>query len=427
MLRTLRQAGHEAYFAGGCVRDELLGLHPTDYDIATSARPEQVRRLFRGTHHVGEAFGVVLVPIDQDAPRGTDMVEVATFRSDGPYSDQRRPDRVIFSDPLGDARRRDFTINALFLDPLQPESTLPGLPPVRGRVIDHVGGIDDLRARIVRAVGDPDMRLREDHLRALRAVRFTTRLQFTLDPATAQAIRRHAASLAGVSRERIGDELRRMFAHPSRAQAATMLQDLGLDAAVLNEDHRHAPLLALRSLPAELAADGVAPPLAAWALDRHGPIQGHPLRALVGRWRDALCLSNDERRHLENLLLLHAQLVQWTGDPGTPVRVAAEKRLFARPEFRGAVALLSARNHDAAQQFIGRYEHLSNDGIGLNPPPLLSGDTLVSLGYKPGPGFRRVLDAVYDLQLEGAVRTTRQAEQAAVELMGAQGVIRSEG
>ncbi len=426
MLSTLRSAGHEAFFAGGCVRDELLGLHPTDYDIATSARPEQVRRLFRGTHHVGEAFGVVLVPIDQDTPRGTDMVEVATFRSDGTYSDQRRPDRVTFSDPVGDAQRRDFTINALFLDPLEPVSTPPGLPPVRGRVIDHVGGVADLRAGVVRAVGDPDTRLREDHLRALRAVRFATRLRFALDPATAAAIQRHAASLAGVSRERIGDELRRMFAHPSRAQAAALLQDLALDAAVLNEESRRLPVLALHALPPELTPaltpNAFALALAAWALDRHTTIDEPELGDLVSRWRKALCLSNDERQDLEHLLALHARLVHLAENPHLPVRVATEKRLFARRGFPGAVAILAARNPQSAQQYLTRYEHFSHDGIGINPTPLLSGDVLISRGHKPGPGFRGVLDAVYDLQLEGAVRTVQQAEQAGVELMRSQSV-----
>src|SRR5690606_2366392 len=168
---TLRSHGHIAYFAGGCVRDALLGHPPTDYDIATDATPDRVQSLFDRTAAVGAHFGVVLVK-----RRGV-TVEVATFRSEGPYSDQRRPDSVTFSDPESDARRRDFTINALFLDPLAGD-----------KVIDFVGGRQDLKAGVVRAVGDPEARLAEDHLRALRAVRFTARLGFRLDQATAKAI-----------------------------------------------------------------------------------------------------------------------------------------------------------------------------------------------------------------------------------------------
>src|SRR5690606_2867641 len=178
---TLRSHGHIAYFAGGCVRDALLGHPPTDYDIATDATPDRVQSLFDRTAAVGAHFGVVLVK-----RRGV-TVEVATFRSEGPYSDQRRPDSVTFSDPESDAQRRDFTINALFLDPLAGGHQSDG-----GQVIDFVGGQRDLQQKVVRAVGDPDQRLAEDHLRALRAVRFAARLGFRLDEPTAEAIRRHA-------------------------------------------------------------------------------------------------------------------------------------------------------------------------------------------------------------------------------------------
>ena len=175
IVRTLHDAGHIAYFAGGCVRDGLLGLHPTDFDIATDAPPQRVQGLFKRTAEVGAAFGVVLVhvtPEEMGAPGGRRdavSVEVATFRSDGPYTDARRPDVVHFSDPQSDARRRDFTINALFLDPLQPadEATRSvGAPDLQGRVIDYVGGVADLKGRVLRAVGDPEKRLAEDHLRA---------------------------------------------------------------------------------------------------------------------------------------------------------------------------------------------------------------------------------------------------------------------
>ncbi|MEK6703872.1 MAG: CCA tRNA nucleotidyltransferase, partial [Planctomycetota bacterium] len=221
VVRALQEAGHVAYFAGGCVRDELLGLTPSDYDVATDATPDRIASLFRRTAAVGASFGVMLVK------EGQSVIEVATFRADGTYLDNRRPDSVRFSTPQDDARRRDFTVNALFLDPLDTQSG-PG-----GRVIDHVGGLGDLARRVIRAVGDPDQRLGEDHLRALRAVRLSAKLGFSISPETAEAIARHTGELSGVSRERIGDEVRLMLGHPTRSIAIDLLQGLGLDAAVL--------------------------------------------------------------------------------------------------------------------------------------------------------------------------------------------------
>src|SRR5688572_17117161 len=243
IVARLRGSGHAAYFAGGCVRDELLGLHPTDYDVATDAPPQRIRELFPRTAEVGAAFGVMLVHLYR-AGGGGITVEVATFRAEGPYSDARRPDTVRFSDAPTDAARRDFTINALFLDPL----AAPDAPAIEGHVVDYVGGVADLRAGVVRAVGDPHQRLAEDHLRALRAVRFTARLGFALDPATADAVRQHAAELRGVSRERIGEEVRRMMGHPSRARAAELLAQLGLDVPVLEEPAAAAPARCLAAL-----------------------------------------------------------------------------------------------------------------------------------------------------------------------------------
>src|SRR2546421_7584616 len=195
VVRRLQEAGHQALWAGGCVRDELLGLVPKDYDVATSARPDEVRRLFRRTVAVGASFGVVNVlgPRDADAPL---QVEVATFRSDVGYSDGRRPDQVVFSSDREDALRRDFTINGMFFDPLA------------GKLIDYVGGQADLKARVLRAIGDPAVRFTEDKLRLLRAVRFATRFDLTLDAATANAVRAMAPEITVVSAERIAKELR---------------------------------------------------------------------------------------------------------------------------------------------------------------------------------------------------------------------------
>lgn len=420
IVRALRGAGHTALLAGGCVRDALLGNAPTDFDVATSAQPAQLRALFPRTHDVGEAFGVMLV-----RDRGV-TVEVATFRSDGPYTDRRRPDSVAFSDPMLDAQRRDFTINALFLDPLPkvPQPALPGAPAIidhaQGRIIDYVGGAADLKARVLRAVGDPNRRLDEDHLRALRAVRFTARLGFDLDPATARAIRDHAAGLRGVSRERIGDELRRMLAHPARASAIALLHELGLDAPALDQPASSTPstptphlriLAGLESArtvgePVPTAVDlGAA--LAAWALDLSAPAA--PPKGLVAHWRGALCLSNDERDDFAGTLTaLESIRTRWETSP-----VAAQKRLAASARFPAALGVLAAAEPDRAAAVREGYRVLAGDGIGIKPDPFVTGDDLVASGFTPGRGFKTLLDRLYDEQLEGRVKNRAQALELA--------------
>ncbi|MBL0927136.1 MAG: CCA tRNA nucleotidyltransferase [Phycisphaerales bacterium] len=403
IVRILRDAGHVAYFAGGCVRDELLGLHPADYDVATDAPPERVIRLFPRTREVGKAFGVVLV-----RPRGAGHdVEVATFRREHGYTDKRRPDAVHFTDAREDAFRRDFTINALFIDPLD-ESERPG-----GRVIDFVGGRDDLAAGVVRAVGDPNQRLAEDHLRALRAARFAARLRFRIDPATAEAIRAHAAELAGVSRERIGDELRLMLAHPARAAAAASMQHLGLDAPALGQTPRPGrPLPLLESLPGSAAFE-VA--LAAWSIDRHPDPSPDRLRAdldgLCSRLRSALTLSNAERDRLHAAIATlvrlrlpaEADAHGWHGN-----RVARQKRLAASHGFADACLLLRGIDPDAEAAVRARAAELAATPGGLAPAPLVTGDALVAAGFAPGPAFGKWLENLYDLQLEGALKSPEQ-------------------
>ncbi len=405
----LREAGHLAYFAGGCVRDELLSLRPTDFDVATDAVPARVRELFPRTAEVGAAFGVVLV-YEQVAGEKA-VIEVATFRADGPYSDSRRPDRVHFSTPEEDAKRRDFTINALFLDPL----IAAGRP---GRVIDFVGGQADLAARVIRAVGEPDQRLAEDHLRALRAVRFAARLGFMIEPGTAAAIARHAAELRGVSRERIGDELRRMLGHPaaaSRARAVELVELLGLDAPVLNEPGRGTgPLTALARLALPLPVFGAV--LAAWCLERagatHRGLDPREIAAVRGRWRSALCLSNEEKDELSDVLEIHAAMVQtWAGLP-----VAARKRLAGRTMFGPGLALFAGIDAPAAARIASEYKGLERDGIGISPVPLITGEDLIAIGLSPGPLFKRILDQVTDAQLEGRVRDHGEAMELARRL-----------
>lgn len=397
ILRTLRAQGHEAYFAGGCVRDELLGLVPSDYDVATDATPERIATIFPRTAEVGASFGVVLVQ------SGREVIEVATFRSDGDYTDKRRPDSVRYSDALHDARRRDFTVNALFLDPDAPGD-------LRHQVIDHVGGLADLDRRLLRAVGDAERRLAEDHLRALRAARLAARLGFTIDPATAGAIRRHAAELKGVSRERIGDEAGRMLRHATRAAAASLVEDLGLGRVIFG-DAAPVPFRprVLGHVP------GHSPPgtcLAAWAIDRGFDPGTGDATALAARWRSALCLSNQDRDAMHEALgVLRLLLTAWSG-----AGVAQRKRTAARTGFSPALTLLGALSPGAAAGIAADVRILEGSPGGVSPPPWVTGDDLVAMGLKPGREFKRILDGVYDAQLEGKVASAAEAMELARRL-----------
>ncbi|MFU8829581.1 MAG: CCA tRNA nucleotidyltransferase, partial [Phycisphaerales bacterium] len=274
IIRVLRDSGFTAYLAGGCVRDVLLGLSPADYDVATSATPDQVLQLFDDAHEVGKAFGVVLVRFArgrlqdrQGRPMPSASVEIATFRREGSYSDKRRPDSVDFCGPEEDARRRDFTLNALFLDPFLPGS-------VEQQIIDTVGGLADLRDGIIRAVGDPEARLNEDHLRALRAVRFASRFDFEIEQGTAAAIRAHARCLTGVSNERVGDELRRMLSlHesvPGRRRAIHLIEDLQLGLPVLGVEASELVNPESGALAGVVPDSDFPTTLIAWVHDREG-------------------------------------------------------------------------------------------------------------------------------------------------------------
>jgi poly(A) polymerase len=278
VVRRLRAAGHQALWAGGCVRDMLLGREPDDFDVATDARPEQVQTLFKRTVAVGVSFGVIQVL----GPRPL-AVEVATFRSDGSYSDGRHPDTVVFSSPEEDARRRDFTVNGMFFDPIEE------------KYIDYVGGQDDLQAGVLRAIGDPVQRFSEDKLRLLRAVRFATRFQLKLDPATAAAIRAMAGEITVVSAERIAEELRKLLTDPRRAEGMGLLAYVGLSAVLLPEVADVAKAVrVLESLPTDASF-----PLALAAI-----LQDLDSKA-AGRTCLRLKLSNAERARIEWLVWHH--------------------------------------------------------------------------------------------------------------------------
>ncbi len=400
VARRLREAGFRALFAGGCVRDALLGLEPADHDVATDATPEAVRRVFPRAIGVGEAFGVMLVR------HGGRTVEVATFRADGNYADGRRPDAVRFSDDREDALRRDFTVNGLFED---PES---------GEIIDHVGGRADLAAGVLRAIGDPDARLAEDRLRALRAVRFAARFALAVDPATEAAVRRVAHDLRAVSRERVGNELRRMLAHPTRTRAAALVEDLGLAPATLLEPPCAADLARVAALPPGAPFEEA---LAAWMLGRPHDGRMAPScaddvphaddsRARCLAWRDALVLSNDETDALVAMLGMRARVAGgWA-----PADRALRKRMASAAGFAGACALLAAEGQAVSARVASDLPALRAEG--LRPAPFVTGDDLVALGMAPGPRFKTVLDAVYDLQLNGTVADRPAALEAAKSL-----------
>jgi len=405
VVARLRDAGHVAYFAGGCVRDLLMGLEPKDYDVATDAPPDKVRSLFRNTQAVGAAFGVILVKIHQS------VVEVATFRADGEYLDGRRPCEVRFTNAEEDARRRDFTINGLFLDPAKNE------------VIDFVGGQADITAQILRAIGDPSARFDEDYLRMLRAVRFAARFALTIDLATGAAIRKHAPQLAQISPERIAEELRGMLIPPTRGIAHQLLNDLGLAAVLFRRFNL--PRRRLISLLPHIASNDCAPfalILAAITLSEGviGPtllesLDARNIRLATRIWRETLKISNDETD-----MMIGALSVGHLLQPHSPT-VAQMKRFLAAPYSAEAIVLLKAISQEAYSErihwLLAQFDTFPPDQIA--PPPLVTGDDLIANGLHPGKQFKDILNHVYDLQLEAKLVEKQSALREAITLFKA--------
>jgi putative nucleotidyltransferase with HDIG domain len=420
IVARLRAAGHQAYFVGGCVRDLLLGREPQDFDVATSALPDQVLTLFEKTFAVGAHFGVVLVCTGE--PEIT--TEVATFRSDGVYSDGRHPDAVRFSSsPEEDVKRRDFTINGMLLD------------PAHNQVLDYVGGRNDLQAGLIRAIGDPGDRFAEDKLRMLRAVRFAARFAFDLESRTAIAIRKLAPAVSQVSRERVRDELTRMLTEGHAQRAFEMLDATGLLVQVLPEVVRmkgvaqppqfhpegdvwvHTMLL-LAGLPAG------CPPALAWAALLHDVGKPATFRVAPDRIRfdghveTGVHIAEDICRRLrfpnhetEQILLLIANHMRFADAP--KMKESTLKRFFRLPHFDQHLALHrldclashgSLKLYDFARE---RFETLPEEQV--RPHLLLTGRDLIEAGYHPGPQFSEMLAMAEDAQLEGAVHTREQA------------------
>jgi poly(A) polymerase len=389
VVERLTRRGHVAVWAGGCVRDELLGLTPADYDIATDATPEQVQAAFRRSHSFGASFGVVEVL----GPRGGDgewlKVQVATFRSDGTYSDGRRPDAVTFSSPEEDAKRRDFTVNGMFLNPLT------------GEVADYVGGRADLAAGVLRAIGDPAERFAEDKLRLLRAVRMAARFGLTIDPATFAAVEAMAGQVTAVSAERIAEELRKILTHPERVRGLMLMRDAGLVAPVLPRlaDQIDAAIDRLAGLPErvsfELAFATLFPEAAAKAVEK------------VAR---QLRLSNDEADRV-GWLVAHRSAF----DVAETLPLSQLKPLLAHPGAAELLDLHRARGVTSGVEFCERFLARTPPGD-LNPPPLVTGDDLTALGMTPGPHFKRILAAVRAAQLENRLPSKTAALSMVAEL-----------
>lgn len=437
VVETLRGAGYEAYLAGGCVRDLLMGHEPADYDVATSATPDIVLNAFPRTFAVGAHFGVVLVA-DEDA-----VTEVATFRSDGAYSDGRRPDSVEYTlSAEEDVQRRDFTINGLLLDPLAV--TQNSSKELRQAVFDHVGGLADLDANVIRAIGEPSRRFEEDQLRLLRAVRFAARFGFAIEPATRTAMQAQAEKIATVSRERVRDELTKMLTEGKARRAFELLDETGLLAEVLPEIARMKgveqpvqfhpegdvwihTLMLLEQLKAgapltlawgALLHDVGKPPTFRRAPDRIR-FDGHvDVGVAIGaeicrRFR----FSNDETRQILALIENHMRFAD-----ADRMKASTLKRFFRLEDFPQHLALhrmdcLAASGNLDHWEFVReRYEAMPEEAV--RPTPLLTGRELIAAGYEPGPRFKEMLHAVEDAQLEGAIRTEEEAMALVRERFG---------
>jgi poly(A) polymerase len=433
VICRLRDAGHCAYLVGGCVRDQLLGRPAQDWDIATDAVPEQIAALFEHTIPVGKAFGVMLVVL----PAGT--YEVATFRGEGQYSDGRRPDHVEFTGPEQDVARRDFTINALMYDPLE------------ARVLDWVGGVEDLQQGLVRTVGDPRQRFAEDHLRLLRAVRFAARTGFHLDPATAAAMRQLAALAASVSGERLGDELTRMLSEGAARRSLELLDATGLLAVVLPEVAQ----LHGVTQPPEFHPEGdvwahTLAMLGAWdvrvqALPQEQPpgLSGEAHDCAVLGWAtllhdvgkpetrteaDRICFYGHDaagatvaeailtrlRRATKLIQPVVALVAKHMHFMHVPAMREAKRRRFLRDETFPYHLELHRLDCEGSHGKLEVYAQalLAYEQEQATPPvlaPLLRGDDLLTAGYRRGPQMGQMLRAVEDARLEHQVATREEA------------------
>lgn len=414
---TLARAGFRALLAGGCVRDVLLGRPPKDYDIVTDARPDQVAGLFERTVGVGAAFGVQLVVL----PEG--RFEVATFRRDGPYRDGRRPDSVTFCGEEEDARRRDFTINGMFLD------------PATGDLLDYVGGRADLGARIVRAIGDPAARFEEDHLRLLRAVRFAARLGYDIEPDTYEAMRIMAPRIRATSVERVRDELLLILTEDGTRRAFELLDETGLLREILPEvaamkgvaqpprfhpegdvfthtlmmfEHleRPSPALALGALLHDVGKPGTMTVTDRIRFNEHDKLGAELATDLCRRLR----MPNDVTDRAAWLVANHMRVAMLPR-----MRESKRKRFVRTDGFSELLELcradcLASHGDTTTLDWVRDYIAGTPPEV-MRPAPLITGDDLIAMGYRPGRLFSEILSTVEDLQLEGRLKTTAGARR----------------
>jgi tRNA nucleotidyltransferase/poly(A) polymerase len=431
ICRTLKKNGHQAYLVGGCVRDILRGREPVDYDVSTDATPSRVQQLFPHSLAVGAQFGVIIVTGEAFGTSadigGEPQVEVATFRSDLGYSDGRHPDSVVYSRfAQEDVRRRDFTINALLLD------------PETQAVLDFVGGRDDLRAGIIRAIGRPEERFREDKLRMIRAVRFAARFGYAIEPATFAAIVNLAPEIRQVSAERLRDELTKLLTEGAARRGFGLLDETRLLEPLLPEIARMKgveqppefhpegdvwihTLMMLQGLPA------ACPPTLAWGVLLHDvgkPPTFTPPAGSNGRIRfdehvevgtrmaEAICrrlrFSNDDIAQIAALVANHLRFKDVPQmKPSTLKRFIRLTRFDEHLELH-RLDCLSSHGHLEAYDYVQRFI-AETPPEEVKPPRILTGDDLKSLGYLPGPAFKRMLDAVEEAQLNGAIHTRDEA------------------
>ena len=450
ICRKLRAAGYQAFLVGGCVRDILLGHEPADYDVCTDATPEQVLRIFPHSLTVGAKFGVVIVVEDPQVdalwagagsasdPAAPIQVEVATFRSDVGYSDGRHPNSVVLAKtPQEDVKRRDFTINALLMNPETNE------------VLDFVGGREDLRAGIIRAIGDPVERFREDKLRMVRAVRFASRLHYEIEPKTFRAIQDLAPEIGQVSPERLRDELTKLLTEGAARRAFELLDETKLLPQLLPEIARMKgveqppqfhpegdvwihTLLMLEKLPT-----GCSPTLA-WGVllhdvgkpatftpasgpdgrirfDRHAEVGTRMAEEICRRFR----FSNDDTEQIAALVASHMKFKDVLQmKPATLKRFARLNRFDEHLELHRLDCSSSHRmldNYDFVRRFIDQ-----TPAEEIRPPRLLTGDDLLAIGLKPGPAFKEILNAVEEAQLNDSISTREEALTLAKSLISSQ-------
>lgn len=420
IVQRIRQEGHEAYLAGGCVRDMLLAKSPQDYDIATSAKPDAVKKIFPKTIEVGAQFGVILVLSDGDS------FEVATFRWDGPYVDGRRPSEVRFAGMREDILRRDFTINGMMYD------------PVEDRLIDLVGGREDLGRRLIRAIGEPRERFQEDRLRMIRAVRFAGSLGFTIEENTLRAIREEAASITQVSWERIGEEITRLLTEGGARRGFELLDESGLLPAVLPEVARmkgveqtpdyhpegdvfvHTLLILeqisnLKSQISETLAYGallhdIAKPV---CIEKHGEritYYGHMekgaemaieilkrLKRSRSVWERVASLVKNHLRHTQAPKMRVSTLKRFLGEEGI-------EELLELTRLDALASNGDLQYYDFCRRKLEEFKHEE-----IHPEPLLKGKDLIAVGFTPGPLFHEILEGLHEAQLEGELRTREEA------------------